>query len=407
MKILIVDDNNNRVAQVVGYLADSKNVSREDVSRAGCAQEALTLLQREKFDLLLVDLMIPHRLDDSPSISSSLHLLAEVTNSDGVMRPRKIVGLTAYDEAEENAAGAFHGLAWIIVKTSEMSDAWLETIGGCVEYVRREMSQVEVATYKTDLLVLTALQSELDAVHRLPWNWQPAEPADDSTFTVRGSFEVGGRTIRVVSAHAERMGMVSTAVMASKLIAIYRPRICAMPGICAGVPGRAQMGDVVFADQVWDYQCGKLVVDKEQVSGFEMEPHQLSVESSILSRADQLAKDTTALNALWNSWPASKPTNPFKILRGPMASGSAVLADASVTAKIVAQNRKTRAIEMEAYGLLLASGHADRPRPIAFVAKSVCDFADESKSDDFQSYCCDVSAKVLRLFMERFVIDMA
>lgn len=138
MKILIVDDNNNRVAQVVGYLADSKNVSREDVSRAGCAQEALTLLQREKFDLLLVDLMIPHRLDDSPSINSSLHLLAEVTNSDGVMRPRKIVGLTAYDEAEENAAGAFHGLAWIIVKTSEMSDAWLETIGGCVEYVRRK-----------------------------------------------------------------------------------------------------------------------------------------------------------------------------------------------------------------------------------------------------------------------------
>lgn len=406
MKILIIDDNNQRIAQIVNFLAENRGISRDDISRAGCAHEALGLLADQKFDLLFIDLMIPRRLDDVPDVNSSLQLLTEITDTDNLIKPRKIVGLTAYDEAANLAAGVFHSSTWTLLKTSEMADDWLETVGRCVDYVKLEIAHVEEIRHECDLLVLTALPSELEAVHRLPWNWEPAEPADDTNFAVRGSFLSGGRTFKVVSAHADRMGMASTAVLASKLIAIYRPKLCAMPGICAGVPGRAELGDVIFADVAWDYQSGKFVVDKELVSGFEMEPHQIGVDAAILSRAEQLAKESALLNGIWNAWPASKPANPFKILRGPMASGSAVLADTAITGKIVEQNRKTRAIEMEAYGLLLAAAHASRPRPIAFVAKSVCDFADDKKSDDYQAYCCDVSAKTLRMFVEKYIADL-
>ncbi|WP_136733201.1 phosphorylase family protein [Xanthomonas euvesicatoria] len=405
MKILIIDDNNQRVAQIVNFLAENRGILRDEISRVGCAHEALTVLADQKFDLLFLDLMIPRRLDDVPDVNSSIQLLTEINETDNLIKPRKIVGLTAYEEAANVAADVFHESTWTLLQTSEIADDWLETIGRCVDYVKLEISHVEDVQYKCDLLILTALPSELDAVHRLPWNWEPPEPADDTSFAVRGSLIVAGRTFRVVSAHADRMGMVSTAVLASKLIAIYRPKICAMPGICAGVPGRAGLGDVVFADVSWNYQSGKFVVDKQLVSGFEMEPHQIGVDPAILSRAEQLAKNSALLNGIWNAWPAGKPANPFKILRGPMASGSAVLADTAATEKIIEQNRKTRAIEMEAYGLLLAAAHASRPRPIAFIAKSVCDYADDKKSDDYQAYCCEVSAKTLQIFIESYIVD--
>ena len=403
MKILIVDDNSLRTAKIVAFLADNRAISREDIERAGCSHEAIKLLSERKYDLLLIDLMIPRRIDDEPDLGSSLQLLAEITETDNLVKPRKIVGLTAYSEAADRAESTFRDSTWTLLETSEISDDWLETIGRCVDYVSAEIAHVEEVQHGCDLLVLTALPSELDAVHRLPWNWEPAEPADDTNFATRGHFVVDGRRFSVVSAHADRMGMVSTAVLASKLIAIYRPKICGMPGICAGVPSRAALGDVIFADIAWDYQSGKFVVDKELVSGFEMEPHQLGVDPAILNRVEQLSKETASLNLIWNEWPASKPANPFKILRGPMASGSAVLADAAITGKILAQNRKTRAIEMEAYGLLLAAAHAAKPRPLSFIAKSVCDFADEAKSDDYQAYCCHVSAASMRIFVERYI----
>jgi hypothetical protein len=47
-----------------------------------------------------------------------------------------------------------------------------------------------------------------------------------------------------------------------------------MCGICAGVKGKVNIGDIVFADPVWDYQSGKFIKE-DGVAKFSISPHQL------------------------------------------------------------------------------------------------------------------------------------
>jgi nucleoside phosphorylase len=57
---------------------------------------------------------------------------------------------------------------------------------------------------------------------------------------------------------------------------------------------------------------------------------------------------------------------------------------------------------MEAYGVAAAANGCGAPRPKALIVKAVCDYADGNKSDAFQEYAADVSAKFLLFTVKRF-----
>ena len=66
---------------------------------------------------------------------------------------------------------------------------------------------------------LTALRApEYEAVMRNGWTWEAAKPVDNVLFVQRAEFQSGGRTCVAHAAVAPRMGMVSTALTAAKLI---------------------------------------------------------------------------------------------------------------------------------------------------------------------------------------------
>lgn len=401
MKVLIVDDNDLRIGQIVNHLV-ANGVSRDSIEDRRTAHQARAALRNERFDLLLLDLLLPNRVEDAPTIDASLALLAELTERDTLIKPRKVVGLTAYSEAAQSADGKFTNGTWTIIQTSELSDEWLVAISNCVRYLELEGQQRPAPCYDLDLLIVTALADpEMSAVERLDWNWQPREPWDDITFIRRGTASTAAGDIRVVAATAERMGMVSTAAMTTKLILGLRPRLCIMPGICAGIRTRAELGDVIFAESAWDYQSGKISTGTGSVTRFEMSPHQVSVDPVLVGKIDDLIADHTLLSAVRRGWP-NPPPHELKLIRAPVATGSAVLADSNTANQVIVQNRKVRGVEMELYGMYLSSNQAPAPRPLFFGIKSVCDFADATKNDDYQAYAAYTSAQVMRVFVERY-----
>jgi nucleoside phosphorylase len=54
-----------------------------------------------------------------------------------------------------------------------------------------------------------------------------------------------------------RMGLVGMAIACSKAIELFRPKIVAMSGICAGVDGESKLLDIVVGQTCWEYQTGK------------------------------------------------------------------------------------------------------------------------------------------------------
>lgn len=114
----------------------------------------------------------------------------------------------------------------------------------------------------------------------------------------------------------------------------------------------------------------------------------------------QICGDHDALIKIASNYP-NAPIVP-KIVIGPVAPGSAVLADGEVINEIKVQHRGLVGVEMEIYGMYAAAHRASNPQPQPFALKAVCDFADSGKDDDYQQYAAYTSANVLRLLMERF-----
>ena len=194
--------------------------------------------------------------------------------------------------------------------------------------------------------------------------------------------------------------MVSTSLAAANVINALHPRYIAMTGICAGIKGKAALGDVLLVDPSWDWQSGKRASSKDSDSKFAIAPHQLPVTSIVRAHMEQLRADKDALQEIVKGWDEATPGR-LSIVIGPVASGSAVLADSQAVTEVRKQHRELSGIEMKPmvstrlliFFVTTAYG---------FALKSVCDFADADKDDRFQDYAAYTSAQVLRLLFERY-----
>lgn len=406
MKILLVDDGDTKYNRLRDYVQARQELSYIEIVKADCGFQARKELRVTQFDLLILDILLPWRVDGAASEVGSRDLIEAILSDETVRKPHSIVGLSADADAAAQADPYFSANTWTVLRFDETSNAWLDALGATIEYMIAKSA--EPTQYGIDLLVVTALREpEMTAVHRLPWNWRAEEPLDDATFIRRGSFLSGDVEFSVASAVADRMGMVSAAVLASKAIALLRPRFIVMPGICAGFEGETRLGDVILADPVWDHQSGKRVQDADGTHRFKIDPHQLSVSQFIKSRMKQVGLDRAKLAEIRTARD-DHPGHDLRVLVGPMATGSAVIADKDIADEIKdQQGRKVLAIEMEAYGVYSAAAHAGSPNPSVFALKAVCDFADHQKNDSVQKYAAYTSASVMGHFFEKYMFELS
>lgn len=250
-------------------------------------------------------------------------------------------------------------------------------------------------TYGCDLGIVTALAGvEHSAVLELPCSWAQLRLAHDETRYVSGAFVAADGTERsVIAATAPRMGMPAAAILTSKFIQQFRPRVMVMVGICAGRSGRVQIGDVVVADPTWDCGSGKIEPSKEGPK-FLPDPHHLDLDPDHSELIRELSRDAAFLAEVRRKFDGKRPDTALSLHLGPLTSGAAVIADPATFSGLIPQHRKLLGLEMEAYAVMASGLGNGRPRPIVFVAKGVSDFADEEKSDDYQEYAAYVSASV-------------
>ena len=87
---------------------------------------------------------------------------------------------------------------------------------------------------------------------------------------------------------------------------------------------------------------------------------------------------------------------------GAVATGSAVIANSRKIEEVKAQIRDVIAVEMEIFGVYYAAKWSERPRPKFMAVKSICDFGDEEKSDDYHVYASYTSSKVLETLVKDY-----
>jgi nucleoside phosphorylase/CheY-like chemotaxis protein len=404
-KVLIVDDHPGRYRLLTDRLT-ACGLGRDDIKFLSSTNEAHEELSKRQYDLLVLDILIPAWPDLDPDRVNSADLLFSIQSDGGILKPRYVVGITADLNGSDAVLDEFKKNTWTVIEYSHVDDSWVEQIVNCVSYLKGSGNERRQVGYVFDLAVICALKEpELEQVIRLPWNWEASKPLDDVTFFREGVLNVGSRKYRVAAVHAPRMGMVSAAVLASKVIESLRPRVLAMTGICAAHKSKAQIGDVIVADPAWDFQSGKLkIADTRTV--MEFSPHQIPMSAYLRGRFEDLASDPQLSIDIGSEFGSDAPRG-FKLRIGPVASGAAVLADGQVIEQIRQfQNRDLLGLEMEIYGLYAAAEQASSPQPRCLALKGVCDFANSDKHDGAQKFAAFASAQVLKRYIERYAADL-
>jgi len=403
LSVLIVEDDADKLRRVITAV---KEVPSCDVSSIDNVRDAAAAKQRMKekqYDLLILDIALPERPDLQPDRDGGIRLLDELVERDIFNKPRHIVGLTGYVDVLERAGPRFSEDLWSVIQYDPTSDTWVQQLKRKLSYIALTRKATAIPEHECYLCIITALQEpEMDAVLKIPWKWQKVERDSDPTIYQKGHFQKDGLTCNVVAASAHRMGMPAAAALAMKMITSFRPRYLAMVGILAGVEGRCELGDIIASDPVWDYGSGKLQSDgKEHL--FLPEPYQVSINSFIRGKLSTMARDHSMMDRIRHEYPGDSPNRGIKMHIGPVASGASVVADKAFLEEVKKQHRRLLGIEMEAYGVLAAAEESPLPQPKAFAIKSVCDYADENKRDDYQHFSAYTSATALRFFVENYL----
>lgn len=207
-----------------------------------------------------------------------------------------------------------------------------------------------------------------------------------------------GSRLRVVAAAPNQMGLAATAVLATKMIMRFRPRLVAMVGIAAGVKTESQgFGDILAAEHTFDYGAGK-VTNKEGKLTFNPDPKPLDIDTMLNARLKEWQRNGYELDDIRRSWPATNPPTALALHVGPLGSGAAVINSSGPVKDVMEHWRKLIGIEMEAYAVHRACKDAVTPAPMYLCLKSICDFA-EDKSDDWQPYAAFTAAQLCHRFL--------
>lgn len=263
----------------------------------------------------------------------------------------------------------------------------------------------EGTRFPVDVAIITAVDAESQAVRKYLGvdNWETSPSTRDGYwYLATYEDETKNSKVRIALAEARQMGLSAAAIEATKACYLFHPRYLFMVGITAGRKDKTRIGDVVVPTSVWDYGAGKWIGEDflpnfQQVATSDIVRHR----TRVIKNDDEWASATRMAAAEAG---IKIPQHPPKVVEGPFVSGAAVVDSKEIWDHILKQNRKTLAIDMEAYAVALA-GHncLGTKGPEVIIAKSVCDFA-IGKNDDGREYAAFTSVSFMKEYLRRFIL---
>lgn len=406
LKILVVEDEQEKKRLIIEAIMTEPEISMKNIDIEGDVYGAKTRLKIKQYDLLILDINIPPRADQKIQNGAGLDILKYIKKNLQVKQPKHIIGMTAYDEAFESALNDFNASVFKIIKFDYSEVNWRDALLESIQYLVSHDTPPyhnDGFTYHVDVGVVCALEEEFNAIRELGTNWEEISVPYDSLAYYKGCFGPSESEISVVAVVSPNMGMPIAAVVATKLISTFRPSLLAMTGICAGVRGKTDYGDILIADPCFDWGSGKWVADSESSTlKFRPAPYPWRLEASLRAVVKHTADTTGVIDTIYNNFTNDKPSSPPKVIVNAMASGGSVLQANVLMDDVREQHKNLVGVEMESYAVLTAVAYSDEPHPKCITIKSVCDFGDEDKDDSFHDYACYTSAQ----FFYHFVLNV-
>ncbi len=264
------------------------------------------------------------------------------------------------------------------------------------------------ATSADVCIVCALVEVELDAVVAALGLQKVKPSSDDPSTYYEGTLSTtDGSAIRIAAAAATNMGLAASAILTTKMLIKYRPRLVAMPGIIGGTShDGAGFGDVIIARQTIDYRSGKVSQSAEGALHFAGSAQPLSADPRLIDALEHSKTEIElALVAAKKKFQGNASKSEWALRFGDVASGDQVVSSATIVKEQLASWRKLLGIEMETYAVHRACRDAISPQPVFLSCKAVSDSTFD-KTSEWRKFAAYMSAAFVRHFLENFYKDV-
>lgn len=380
MKVLILEDNNEKAVAIEEAIKSVQPAI--DTHRVDYFIDFFKCVIKDHYDLIVVDLLVPRYDKENEPENITSDIIETVRDVDCVNFRTPVIAITQFLAAAEDNFEELNHKDIYVVTYNALDDRWKQTLQG------RVRACIECQSY--DFIIICALPKETSGFS------QAGFPV--GSFTSLHGMECRDLKLGTLSGliiTLPRMGLVNCAITTSRAIDIFKPKLVAMSGICAGVKGEVKIYDVVIPDSCQQHDFGKWGVDDFQSESYTV---QISNETKLIVK--QLADDQQFNKRITDSIKPKRSQIPecddhfcFRMFTAHSSSGSAVIADEKIVALIREQHRKTKTFEMESYAVYEAA-RLSPLSPIFFSVKAVVDNGDEHKGDEYHEVACILAASV-------------
>lgn len=393
IRVLILDDSAAKSKKVTDTLNDIGGCVIECATDLVSARRAL----KAPFDLLILDMHLPERFNEVPKERQGLAFIEELKKSSRLQLPAAIIGLSEFGDIVSKYEEELKRNGIVLVRYDTKGADWQEVLKEKVRYlVKSSETERSFHEFQYDVAILAALREpELHSVLELDYRWQRKRfPNDASLYNVGQVMHKSGKVLNVICTSLPQMGLVACAFTTLKLISSFRPRYVIMTGICGGIKGGVELGDLVVSDSSFDLGSGKITRKEDGSQGFEPDFKPIPLSADLKEELIELSADRDVLRKVKDSWKGNAIPGELNLKIGPVGSGAAVIANNDYTDDVKAHQRKLIAIDMETYSIFYCCAQSNSPKPTALSIKAVCDYADHEKNDNIQKYCSHISAKM-------------
>ncbi|MFQ1996303.1 hypothetical protein ACK35E_02755 [Aeromonas veronii] len=388
MKILVIDDSFDKM-RLIATGAKEAGIDIENIVHKTNVFDALLEMRDTLFDLVFVDIQIPEDATAEINTNGGVEFVEHLELRDNILKPLHIIAITSHHEAYISKLNSFLDKGWGVLSDKTTPD----NIKNIIKYRMRLYNHNPT---NFDIAIITALvRPELEAVLDLSLGWERFTLDNDPTIYYRASATLSNGSIKtIVACSCPDMGMVSASSITTKLCIKFNPEYIYMCGISAGIKGKVNIGDIIVGETLWDWGFGKLTISNG-VRLLQPGANYLSIDNRIKNNLKDIQATRTFLEEIYQGSPSriNRPHHQLNAHIGPMASGSVVLEDPDTVATIKSQQRNILAIEMEGYGVMAGAELSITDKPKVLIIKSICDFADPEKNDNWQDYAAYTSAR--------------
>lgn len=278
--------------------------------------------------------------------------------------------------------------------------------------------------------IFTALYEEFEAIEDL-FDWRKELEVNTGKMIYRnGTLKETNKT--VIAGFPDKTGMIEAAIICTEMIYRFKPEYLLMPGVCGG-SSKTEFGDVIVASKVFPLGTGKITDPKEIIDGeeknvtlhYKNKPLDLNKitntsggniritcevlkeESESIPLDEGLLQDLKPrLKGLENKINEHRkgPGEKITVRLEPMACSLSVIDKSGYfESNILTKDRKTKAVEMESYGVARAAQKANGGKTKFLIFKSVMDKSD-LKSDDYKELAAYTSAQFLKHLLRENII---